>query len=205
MRNVIILLALALISIPVYADVIELSFNINDVDQWAASRPEDTSSGEVWFARDRRPGPLHGGGMATWNGYKTTTTTWSPSFVSVQINRRDAAGNSVAIRSGSFQVREDTVSAITSLQGDLNGLYVNLADKQAEIQATLGQVGTYLYAPANDNPHPDTMDTLLTKERERIAIESEIAQKTEAIRTETGSGLPGWDGDVTVTETWYEN
>jgi len=203
MKKGIMLVILALISMPLYADTIEFSFSIDDVNTWASSQPRDFDW-DMKVRSERRPSTWHDGD-STWNLVRTFSVTWAPSMISLQISRRDAAGNVTMIRSGGFQVRADTVAAISGLQSDLNGLYVDLAEKQAEIVATLSQVGGYLYAPDNDKPHPGYMDTLLTKERERIAIESEIAQKTEAIRTEEGSGLPGWDGDVTVTEAWYEN
>lgn len=100
--------------------------------------------------------------------------------------------NGEVIRSTNSQVRQDTQSAVSSLSVDINTLYPQLWEKEAQISAKKNEITSYLANPQQDKSHPPYLDELVQLKEEREEIQDEIDQKTDEIINEEGSGSLGW-------------
>lgn len=168
------LLTIALLLCPaVFADTIEVQME------------EDWWSTEAFS--EEMPAPVY------WDEEQTWERPWFESHLMVLIQRRDNQGNVTTIRNDSFRIRETSRATIDELAGNINNLYGDLANKEVEIDLALNAVRDYLASPnKNDKFHPNVSDLVISKTREKVEIESTIAEKTNEITETEGSGLPGW-------------
>ena len=170
-----------------FADTIEITFNDPFADIWSTTHSNAKPSIEdavnaynAQYGTDYDETELW-----SWN-------PWGANYITVNIYRQGQDGQRTLLNGRNFQSRQNTVTDITAMQGEINTLYGTLAVTESIISTQVNQAQTYLESPDNDRPHPGYMDLILTKTREKLYIQEQISTKTGEIITEEGSGMPAW-------------